>query len=39
MKLDVLDIGLIEYDKALELQYKLLKKRQQNLINDTVIFV
>jgi lipoyl(octanoyl) transferase len=39
MKLDVLDIGLIEYDKALELQYKLLKKRQQNLINDTLIFV
>ncbi len=38
MKLDVLDVGLIEYKKSLELQYKLLKERQQNKINDTIIF-
>ncbi len=39
MKLDVYNIGRIDYKKSLELQYELLKKRQENKINDTLLFV
>jgi len=39
MKLNVLNLGRCEYEKALEIQFKLLKKRQNGEIEDTLIIV
>ncbi|MFO7636823.1 MAG: lipoyl(octanoyl) transferase LipB [Clostridia bacterium] len=37
MNFDVIDLGRTDYGKALEFQYELLGKRQNNLIRDTLI--
>lgn len=39
MKLNVLSIGRCEYEKALDIQYDVLKKRQEGDIEDTLILV
>lgn len=39
MSLNVLALGRCEYDKALEIQYDILKKRQDGDIGDTLILV
>jgi len=39
MNLDIIDAGLMEYQKALDMQFELLEKRQKNLIDDTLILV
>lgn len=39
MKLNVLFLGKCEYDKALDIQYKVLEKRQKDEIADTLILV
>ncbi|KAB3531137.1 lipoyl(octanoyl) transferase LipB [Alkaliphilus serpentinus] len=39
MKLNLLDLGKCQYDRALEVQYKLLEKRQKGEIDDTLILV
>ncbi|WP_432666361.1 lipoyl(octanoyl) transferase LipB [Wukongibacter baidiensis] len=39
MKLNVLFLGRCEYEKALEIQYDILKKRQDGNIEDTLILV
>ncbi len=39
MKLNVLNLGRCEYEKALEIQYDTLKKRQDRMIEDTLILV
>lgn len=39
MKLNVLNLGRCEYEKALEIQYDMLKKRQDGIIEDTLILV
>jgi lipoyl(octanoyl) transferase len=39
MKLEIIDAGFMEYQKALDMQFELLEKRQNNLIDDTLIFV
>jgi len=39
MKLDIIDVGLMDYQSALDMQFELLEKRQKNLINDTLILV
>lgn len=39
MKLDILKLGKHDYDKTLEIQYDLLKKRQNGEIGDTLILV
>lgn len=39
MKLNVLNLGRCEYEKALEIQYDTLKKRQDGIIEDTLILV
>lgn len=39
MKFNVLNLGKCEYDKALEIQYKILEKRQNDEIADTLILV
>ncbi|WP_053956056.1 lipoyl(octanoyl) transferase LipB [Inediibacterium massiliense] len=39
MKLNVLFLGKCEYEKALKIQYELLRKRQNNEIEDTLILV
>jgi lipoyl(octanoyl) transferase len=39
MKLDIIDAGCLDYKSALNMQFELLEKRQQNLINDTLILV
>lgn len=39
MKLNVLFLGKCDYDKALEIQYKVLEKRQNDEIADTLILV
>lgn len=39
MKLNVLNLGRCEYEKALEIQYDILKKRQDEYIEDTLILV
>lgn len=39
MKLNVLNLGRCEYNKALEIQFQLLEKRQKKEIEDTLIIV
>lgn len=39
MKLKILDIGIKDYKETLQLQEDLFEKRQQNLIEDTLILV
>jgi lipoyl(octanoyl) transferase len=39
MKLNVIFLGRCEYEKALEIQYDILRKRQQGEIGDTIILV
>ncbi|MCT4618111.1 MAG: lipoyl(octanoyl) transferase LipB [Marinisporobacter sp.] len=39
MKINILFLGRCEYEKALEIQYDLLKKRQNQEIEDTLILV
>jgi lipoyl(octanoyl) transferase len=39
MKFNVLNLGKCDYDKALEIQYKILEKRQNDEIADTLILV
>ncbi|MDA3799564.1 MAG: lipoyl(octanoyl) transferase LipB [Kiritimatiellae bacterium] len=39
MKLDVKDLGHMDYQSALDMQFELLEKRQNNLIPDTLILV
>jgi len=39
MKMDILDLGICEYKKALEIQYDLVAKVQNGEINDTLILV
>lgn len=39
MKLNVLFLGKCDYDKALEIQYSILEKRQRGEIGDTLILV
>lgn len=39
MKINVIYLGRCEYEKALEIQYDILKKRQQGEIGDTIILV
>ncbi len=39
MELDILDLGLLDYEKALEIQYELLEKVQNGECNDTLILV
>ena len=38
-KLDVIKYGIINYEKAYKFQLKLLEKRYQNKINDTLLLV
>lgn len=38
-KLDIIDLGLKDYQETLEFQYQCLDKRLSNEINDTLIFV
>lgn len=39
MKLNILSLGQCDYKKALDIQYDILKKRQENEIGDTLILV
>ncbi len=39
MKLNVIDLGRMEYEKALEIQFSLLEKRQKGEIPDTLLIV
>jgi len=39
MKLDIIDAGLMDYQSALDMQFELLEKRQNNLIDDTLMLV
>lgn len=39
MKMNVINLGRCEYEKALEIQYDILKKRQDGVIEDTLILV
>lgn len=39
MKLNVLFLGRCDYDRALDIQYKILEKRQKDEIGDTLILV
>ncbi len=39
MKLAIIDAGFMEYREALDMQFELLEKRQNNLIDDTLILV
>lgn len=39
MKLNVLNLGRCEYEKALEIQFEFLKKRQERKMEDTLIIV
>lgn len=39
MKLNILDLGQMDYKSALEIQYQLLEKRQNEEIGDTLILV
>lgn len=39
MKLNVIDLGKMDYKSALDLQFKLLEKRQNSEINDTILIV
>jgi lipoyl(octanoyl) transferase len=39
MKLNILLLGRCEYEKALNIQYDILKKRQESIIEDTLILV
>ena len=39
MKLNILDLGKLDYKETLEIQYKILEKVQNNECNDTLILV
>lgn len=39
MKLEIKDLGRMEYQAALDLQFELLEKRQDGLIDDTLLLV
>ena len=39
MKLNVLNLGEMDYQEALDLQFKLLEKRQNDIIDDTLLIV
>lgn len=39
MKLNVVNLGKMEYKEALDLQFELLEKRQNNIIDDTLLIV
>jgi lipoyl(octanoyl) transferase len=37
--LQICDLGRLDYDRALKIQYKLLERRQQDMIGDTLLLV
>ena len=38
-KINIFDLGIIDYDEALEIQQKLLQLRQEDRINDTFLIL
>jgi lipoate-protein ligase B len=39
MKINIIDLGLKDYKETLDIQYELIEKRKNNLINDTLLLV